>query len=116
VDLDRFQSEVITASLEQPILVDFWADWCGPCHALSPQLERVIHGLEGGIRLAKLEVDEGENMRLAGRYGLRGFPTVILFQGGQEIARFSGVRSAHQIHDWLLEHLNGPTGHEVGGA
>ena len=105
VDLDRFQTQVIEASNKLPILVDFWADWCAPCHALSPHLERLIQELGGEVQLAKLEVDEGENMRLAGQYRLRGFPTVILFQEGQERGRFSGARSTHQIRDWLREHL-----------
>jgi thioredoxin 1 len=105
VDVERFSSMVIDASHQQPILVDFWADWCGPCHALSPHLERVINELDGAVRLAKVEVDEGDNMRLAGQYRLRGFPTVILFHGGQELARFSGARSTHQIRDWVREHL-----------
>jgi thioredoxin 1 len=107
VDLDSFQSVVIDASHGHPILVDFWADWCAPCHALSPHLERVIGELGGQILLAKVEVDEGENMRLAGHYRLRGFPTVILFQHGDERGRFSGARSSHQIRDWLREHLTG---------
>jgi putative thioredoxin len=107
VDLDGFQSEVVDASHQRPILADFWADWCAPCHALSPHLERVVGELGGQVRLAKVEVDEGENMRLAGHYRLRGFPTVILFQGGEERGRFSGARSSHQIRDWLREHLSG---------
>jgi thioredoxin 1 len=104
-NLDGFEADVIHASQQRPILVDFWADWCAPCHALSPHLERVVHQLDGQVRLAKVEVDEGENMRLAGAYRLRGFPTVILFHGGQERARFSGARSTYQIRDWLNEHL-----------
>ena len=55
---------------------------------------------------AKVEVDEGDNMKLAGHYRLRGFPTVILFQGGEERGRFSGSRSSHQIRDWIHEHLD----------
>lgn len=105
VDLDRFHEDVIGASCERPVLADFWAEWCAPCHALAPHLERVIEELNGAVRLAKIEVDEGENMKLAGHYRLRGFPTVILFQNGQERGRFSGARSTHQVRDWLTEHI-----------
>ena len=84
-----FQTQVLDASHSQPILVDFWADWCPPCIVLTPVLERVMQAYAGKIRLAKVEVDEGENMRIAGRYGLRGFPTVILFVKGEEKGRFS---------------------------
>lgn len=105
VDHHRFVAEVIDASRSRPILVDFWADWCAPCHALSPHLERAVTEHAGAIRLAKVEVDEGDNMKLAGHYRLRGFPTVILFQDGEERGRFSGSRSTHQIRDWLREHL-----------
>ncbi|QIK38358.1 thioredoxin family protein [Caldichromatium japonicum] len=102
---ESFQEQVIAISHQQPILVDFWADWCGPCHALAPHLERVIGDHAGQIRLARVEVDEGENMRLAGHYRVRGFPTVILFQDGLERGRFSGARSHLQINHWLKEHL-----------
>ncbi|MCG6896668.1 MAG: thioredoxin family protein [Thiocapsa sp.] len=105
VDTERFQREVIQASEAGPVLVDFWADWCAPCHALAPHLGRVVADLGGRVRLAKIEVDEGDNMKLAGRYQLRGFPTVILFHDGQELGRFSGARSRHQILDWLRTHL-----------
>jgi thioredoxin 1 len=105
VHYEDFQAQVIAASSEQPVLVDFWADWCGPCHALAPHLKRVIEEHAGRLRLAKVEVDEGENMRLAGHYRVRGFPTVILFQHGEERGRFSGARSRIQINTWLKEHL-----------
>jgi thioredoxin 1 len=114
VDLDRFQEDVIGASWKRPILADFWADWCTPCHALAPHLERIIDELGGAVRLAKIEVDEGENMKLAGHYRLRGFPTVILFQDGQERGRFSGARSTHQVRDWLVEHLGPQQGQGAG--
>lgn len=105
VDTAQFQTAVVDASHQHPILVDFWADWCAPCRALSPQLERVIADLNGQLHLATLEVDEGDNMREAGRYQVRGFPTVILFHHGQEMARFSGARSRHQIREWLQQQL-----------
>ena len=105
VDRGRFHSEVVEASGRQPVLVDFWADWCGPCHALAPHLNQVVEEFDGSIRLAKVEVDEGDNMKLAGHYRLRGFPTVILFRGGLERGRFSGSRSTHQVRDWLHAQL-----------
>jgi thioredoxin 1 len=102
---ERFAQEVIAASSELPIIVDFWAEWCAPCHQLTPHLNRVIDEYDGSVRLAKVEVDEGENMKLAGFYRLRGFPTVILFRNGEECGRFSGSRSSHQVREWLEAHL-----------
>ena len=110
VDHKAFPRRVIAASHGQPILVDFWADWCAPCHALSPHLERAIEEQAGSILLAKVEVDKGDNMKLAGHYRLRGFPTVILFRNGEERGRFSGSRSTHQVRDWLHEHLGSGAG------
>jgi putative thioredoxin len=106
VDQDEFAARVVAASHDRPILVDFWADWCTPCHALAPHLERAVDEHQGRIFLAKVEVDEGDNMKLAGHYRLRGFPTVMLFQRGEERGRFHGSRSTHQIRDWLREHLD----------
>lgn len=105
VDQAEFERAVIAASHEQPVLVDFWADWCAPCHQLSPHLTRVVNELGGTVRLAKVEVDEGDNMKLAGHFRLRGFPTVVLFEQGVEQGRFSGSRSSVQIRDWIGQHL-----------
>jgi putative thioredoxin len=100
-----FDEKVIKLSRETPVLVDFWADWCAPCHAISPHLKKVVKDLGGHVRLAKVEVDEGENMKLAGHYRLRGFPTIMLFQGAEERGRFSGARPANWIERWIDEHL-----------
>ena len=105
--LHDFQQKVVEASSEKPVLVDFWADWCAPCHAIAPHLERVMSEMAERVRLVKVEVDEGENMKLAGHYKLRGFPTLMLFVDGTEVARFAGNRASHWIRDWLHEHLPG---------
>ena len=104
VDLADFETAVIEASRTTPVIVDFWADWCPPCRALTPVLERVAKAYDGKLLLAKIEVDEGANMKLAGRYGLKGFPTVLLFVGGEIKGRFSGARAEHWVKDFLADH------------
>ena len=104
-DLHDFELKVLQASHQKPVLVDFWADWCAPCHAITPHLNRAMEQLKNRIELVKVEVDEGDNMKLAGRYKLRGFPTLMLFVDGVEVARFAGSRASHWIVDWIEEHL-----------
>ena len=97
---------LIEESYQRPVVVDFWADWCAPCHALAPHLERVVGELEGQILLAKVEVDEGDNMKLAGHYRVRGFPTLILFQGGEERGRFHGAKNHRFIGEFIQQHAD----------
>ncbi|MBI3547046.1 MAG: thioredoxin [Gammaproteobacteria bacterium] len=97
-----FSEKVLEASRQHPVLVDFWADWCPPCRVLTPVLEKVTQALNGKILLAKVEVDD--NMHLAGRYQLRGFPTVILFVNGVETGRFSGARREPQVQEFISQH------------
>jgi putative thioredoxin len=105
--LEMFGQDVLKASDSQPVLVDFWAEWCSPCKVIAPVLQRVVDELGGRVVLAKLEVDRGENMKLAGHYRVRGFPTIILFHRGAELGRFSGARSRLQVLHFIDEHLDG---------
>jgi len=105
INLPEFDAIVIEQSHTRPILVDFWADWCGPCHVLAPKLYKAVEEEQGKVLLAKVEVDEGENMKLAGRYTVRGFPTVILFHEGEQVDRFSGARPRQYIRDFIHKHI-----------
>ena len=103
VMLDDFEEKVIQPSFSKPILVDFWADWCGPCIVIAPVLEKIITDYNGTIQLAKLEVDEDENMKLAGKYQVRGFPTIMLFEKGVEVERFSSAQSYSFIDQFIQQ-------------
>ena len=105
VNLADFEEKVIKHSHTTPVLVDFWADWCGPCHVLAPNLIKAVEEEQGRVQLVKVEVDEGENMKLAGRYNVRGFPTVILFRDGEAIDHFSSARPMHFIRDFIHQHI-----------
>lgn len=102
-DFPLFEKDVVEASYAQPVLVDFWADWCPPCRMLTPVLERLIPTYGGRIRLAKIEVDADDNMKLAGRYAMRGFPTVLLFVKGEMVARFHSAKSEPWVRAFIAE-------------
>ncbi len=102
--VESFEEDVINASMHKPVLVDLWADWCPPCVVIAPILKQVVENLDFDIALAKLEVDEGKNMKIAGQYQVRGFPTILLIQNGEEKARFSGAQSASFIENFIDQH------------
>lgn len=99
-----FSEKVVEASRTRPVMVDFWADWCPPCRVLTPVLERLVAEYAGRFVLAKVEADE--NMKLAGRYQLRGFPTAILFVKGEPVDQFSGARPPEYVREFLDRHLD----------
>ncbi|GIX34433.1 MAG: thiol reductase thioredoxin [Lysobacteraceae bacterium] len=100
LDERAFQAHVERAGL--PVLVDFWAPWCGPCRMMTPHFEAAARELEPRVRLAK--VDTEAHPALAARFGIRSIPTLVLFRGGQELARQSGARTAADIVRWTLQH------------
>jgi putative thioredoxin len=98
---ETFSESVIQASFTRLILVDIWADWCTPCLVLAPVLDMALNDYGDTIALAKLDVDQGENMKIAGRYKVRGFPTVIAFFRGEEKARFHGTKSKIEVKSFV---------------
>ena len=92
-----FQQDVLES--DEPVIVDFWAEWCGPCHLVSPILDEIAEERAGELRLVKVNVDEEEG--LARRYGIMSIPTIILFKGGEPVAATIGARPKRAIEEQL---------------
>ncbi|HET9818443.1 MAG TPA: thioredoxin [Rhodanobacteraceae bacterium] len=98
----NFESDVLQASLTTPVLVDFWATWCGPCKTLGPILEKLAGEYAGAFRLAKVDCDKEQ--QLAGMFGVRSIPTVVLIRDGQIADAFSGALPESQVREFLTRH------------
>jgi thioredoxin 1 len=98
---DSFQEDVIGSS--KPVLVDFWAEWCGPCRMIAPALEEISDELGERVTVAKLNIDE--NPDIPARYGVQGIPTMILFKDGEPAATKVGAAPKSQLQSWLEQVL-----------
>lgn len=99
---DTFEAEVLQKSLQTPVLVDFWAEWCGPCKTLGPILEKLAADYHGAFRLAKVDVDK--EPQLAGAFQVRSIPTVFLVKDGQLVDGFPGALPEGQLREFLKHH------------
>ena len=92
-----FQADVLDS--DRPVLVDFWAEWCGPCKMIAPALEEIAGALGEKVTIAKINIDE--NPDTPGKYGVRGIPTMLLFKNGAAVAQKVGAAPRSQIQQWL---------------
>jgi len=96
-----FKQDVLESDL--PVLVDFWAEWCGPCHMITPIVEQIAQDYQGRLKVGKLNVDE--NPQIAAQFGIRGIPTLLLFDQGKPVEQIIGAVPKAQIQTKLDAHL-----------
>jgi putative thioredoxin len=108
-DIHTFAKDVLEASVEVPVVVDFWAPWCGPCKQLGPMLEKAVTAAKGKVKLVRVNVDE--NQEIARQLRIQSIPTVYAFKGGQPVDAFMGAIPESQIKEFVAA-LIGPDGHD----
>ncbi|ADZ72612.1 thioredoxin [Polymorphum gilvum] len=96
-----FEADVLKSS--EPVVVDFWAEWCGPCKMIAPALEEISEEMAGKVKIAKLNIDENQNMAM--KYGVRSIPMLILFKNGEPMATQVGAAPKGKIADWIKNAL-----------
>ncbi len=97
VDNSNFKSEVLESNV--PVVVDFWAEWCGPCKMIGPSLEELANEHSGKVKIAKLNIDE--NPELGAQYGVRSIPTLLMFKSGALASNMVGAAPKSRLNDWI---------------
>lgn len=99
VDTNNFESDVLQSST--PVVVDFWAEWCGPCKMIAPSLDEIAAELQGKVKIAKINIDE--NPELATQFGVRSIPTLLMFNNGEVVSNMVGAAPKSRLADWIKE-------------
>ncbi len=101
VSQDEFQTEVLDS--DTPVLVDFWAEWCGPCKMIAPIVDEIADEYDGKLRVAKVDADANQDILI--NYGIMGIPTLILFKGGEAVERITGFKPKAKIVSKIAAHI-----------